>query len=239
MLGAHGIAGEQQHSVLDPVADERPLVLAEEVLLVGAKLEEGQRVRAVAMDELGGGGAGVGTGQPARGGERAEHDVPDRQQRACDDGAAGEMVMRGTGEFDADEAGERQERHPPQRRAQRDRLAQHPEAGAAGQEHERGSPGDRGLLKVETLEQVEQAEGEHQADRDLPGAAAAFKEIRGDEQERQAGGKRQRVEQAHRLDRLDLEQHVTAPADVRSQRRADIDDADKGRSERSQAGQPA
>src|SRR5947209_9696740 len=60
------IAGEQEHAVLDPVADERLLVGAEEVLLVAAQLEERQRVGAVAADELSGGGAGRRARQRAR-----------------------------------------------------------------------------------------------------------------------------------------------------------------------------
>ena len=49
----HGIAGQQQHAVLDRVADERRPVVAEEVVLVGAQLEERQRVGAVGADEVG------------------------------------------------------------------------------------------------------------------------------------------------------------------------------------------
>ena len=44
---ADGIAGEQHHVPLDPVAGERAPVGAEEVLRVAAELEEGERVAAV------------------------------------------------------------------------------------------------------------------------------------------------------------------------------------------------
>ena len=50
---ADGIAGQQQHAVLDRVADERPPVLAEDVVAVGAQLEERERVGAVGAHEVG------------------------------------------------------------------------------------------------------------------------------------------------------------------------------------------
>ncbi len=133
----------------------------------------------------------------------------------------------------------RQQRHPPERRAQRHRLVAHAERRTTGQQDKRRPPGDRRLLEVEALQQVEQAEGQHQTDRHLPRPAAALEQVGSDQQQREPGRERERMEQPDRLDRLDLEEHVAAPADVRSQRRADVDDPDKCRRECSQTRQPA
>ena len=47
------------------------------------------------------------------------------------------------------------------------------------------------------------------------------------------------VEQAHRLDGLDCEQQMAAPADVGGQRRGDVDRADDRRGDRGQGRRPA
>ena len=49
---SHRVAGQQQHAVLDRVRDERPPVLAEDVMAVGAQLEERERVGAVRAHEV-------------------------------------------------------------------------------------------------------------------------------------------------------------------------------------------
>ena len=78
--GPIGSLGAQQHAVLDPVGEERASGRIEQVLLVQAKLEEGERVGAVPGNELPRRTPGLGVGKTPRCRERPEHQVGDREQ---------------------------------------------------------------------------------------------------------------------------------------------------------------
>ena len=82
------------------------------------------------------------------------------------------------------------------------------------------------LLEIEALQQLDRRQGEHQPDRDLPGAMPPGTEVEGDDDERDARRHCQGVEDGHGLHRLELEQQVVAPGDRRRQRRGEIDEAD-------------
>ena len=75
------VARDQHHAVLGPVGEEGAAGLVEQVLLVVAKLEEGECVRAVASDELPGDATGLGVRKAPRRGQRPEDEVGDGQQR--------------------------------------------------------------------------------------------------------------------------------------------------------------
>ncbi len=79
---ADGVAGHQQHPVLDPVADERGACRVPEVLLVGAQLEEAEGVVAVLGHDLAGELALVVAGQLGRGRQRAKRRPDDHHERA-------------------------------------------------------------------------------------------------------------------------------------------------------------
>ena len=153
----------------------------------------------------------AGPGQRARGRQRPEDHVGDRQQRGDLDQVdrqrdPGEVVIKRGVVLEMDRPGlpaqqvtglaqdraqrrmalggpggqrgrgqpeQAEQRHPPDGRAQRDRVVADGERGVPGEQDQRGAPGDRGLLEVEPLEQVEQPEREHQHDRRLPGPPAA------------------------------------------------------------------
>ena len=251
--------------------------MAEEVLLVAAELEEGQRVGAVAADQLGGSVTRRGSGQRPRCGQRAEDHVGHRQQRpeldqmnaerdpgqvvvesdvvaemdrpaAPQQQVAGlthdrrerRMALRGPGgERRHSDCEHTQQRHAPDRRAQRDRVVTDWEGGAGRPQDRGGPPGDRCLLEVESLEQVEQTEAGNSTIAACQARRRRLRQVRRDQQQREPGRQRERVEQAHRLDRLEVEQQMAAPADVRRQRRGDVDHADDRRGKCGETGQPA
>src|SRR5207302_1070118 len=78
------ITGDEEDARLDAVAEERLPVGAEEVVLVAAELEVGERVGAVPADELPGRVPRFAGRERARRRERAEHEVraPEQQQQA-------------------------------------------------------------------------------------------------------------------------------------------------------------
>ena len=90
---ADRVAGEQHHVPLDPVADERAPVGAEEVLRVAAELEERERVAAVRADELVGEARCSGGLAGRR--ERPEGEVGEREQPAERDRAGRERQPGG------------------------------------------------------------------------------------------------------------------------------------------------
>ncbi len=131
-----------------------------------------------------------------------------------------------------------QQRHPPSGRAKRDRIVDDPEGVALAPQGGGGRPRDDHLPEVQPLEEVERPEREHQDDRDLTGTTAALEQVGSHEQERGARRQRKRVEQSHRRDRFEIEQQMSTPADVRSQRGGDIDQANQCRGRRAKARQP-
>ena len=105
-------------------------------------------------------------------------------------------------------------------------------------QNRRGRPVEQRLLEVEALHEREGAEPEHEQEGDLPCAPAAAAQVEGGDDERDAGGHRQRVEQWDRVDRLDLQEQVVAPGDVRGQRREQVDEPDRESNGSGQRGQP-
>src|SRR6266576_5233624 len=77
---ADGIARAEHHAVLDPVAEKRTPVGAEEVLLVAAELEVRERVAPVGADEVDRGSSHPRIRKASRRGERPEDQVGDRDR---------------------------------------------------------------------------------------------------------------------------------------------------------------
>ena len=75
---ADRIARAEHHSVLDPVAEKRSPVSAEEVLLVAAEFEVRKRVASVGADEVDGGSSHLRIRKASRRGERPEDQVGNR-----------------------------------------------------------------------------------------------------------------------------------------------------------------
>ncbi len=115
--------------------------------------------------------------------------------------------------------------HAPRGAAQANRIVPDVERVAAPPEQRGDRPRQERLLDVEPLEQVECAEQEQEDECRLQRPLATAREVEGGHDQRRAGGKCKRVEDGHGLHRFEVEQQVAAPADVRRQRRADIDDA--------------
>ncbi len=225
------IAREQQDAVLDRVGHEGPPVFAEDVVAVGAELEERERVGAVGSHEIGGHLARGGACRRARNRQRPEDQVSDHQQRpelehvdadrdvVVEVDGAGleaqqvERLGRGSAEGCVSPGPDRHQggrasdqshrRHTPDSRAERVRIVSDREGLPAEAQRDGDAPRQDRLLEIEALEQVEQPQREHQHDRGLQGPPAAFGQIRGHDQERGAGRQRQRVEQPDRLDRLE------------------------------------
>src|SRR5439155_19541635 len=85
------------------------------------------------------------------------------------------------------------------------------------------------LLGVQTLEDVQDGEREQDREGELPRPAAPPAEIERGYEQPCARRQGQRVEERHSLDRLEPEEQVPAPADVRRQRRDEIDGGDQRR----------
>jgi hypothetical protein len=111
-----------------------------------------------------------------------------------------------------------------------ERASSRPEQGGRAEREER-------LLEIEALEHVEDTECEEQPQRGLPGAVAPAAEVEGAGDQGDAGRHGERVEEGHELDRLDLEEQVTAPGDVRRQRGGEVDHAHGQRRRRGEGGQ--
>jgi hypothetical protein len=269
---ADRIAGEQHHVPLDPVADERAPVGGEEVLRVAAELEERERVAAVRADELVRQAPvlprrlarrrkrperEVGDGEQAAEGDRAgrerkpddvvaegDRPVPPEQQVG---GLAGNESRRvdvsdGSDEpaDEGDDGGCTGER--PEEDAAIGPVVPDIEGAAAEPEHSAGDEREEGLLEVEALEQVERAEGEQQAECDPPRTVAPAPEVEGADDQGDARRDGDRVEERHELDRLDLEEQMAAPGDVRGQRGREVHRADGQRrrsGDRGEALEPA
>jgi hypothetical protein len=110
---------------------------------------------------------------------------------------------------------------------------------ATGHQDRGRGPGDRRLLDVEPLEEVECAQEHHQQDRRLPGSPPLLEQVRGHQHQRGAGGKRECMEQPHCLHRLEVEQQMSSPADARRQGRGDVDQTDQRGGQGDQPWQPA
>ena len=82
---ADRVAGNDQDAGLDAVADECGPLRVEEVVLVGTKLEERERILSVAANDLDGEPADLRHGQRPRRRERPEDDVRDGEERRGDD----------------------------------------------------------------------------------------------------------------------------------------------------------
>ena len=139
--------------------------------------------------------------------------------------AAGDPV----GEADERQAERADQRHAPDRGAQADRRVDDRELAATAVQEQRHDPAERTLLVVEPLQQVDEPDRDEQHDGHLHRPAPALEQVRGDQQQRGARRQRQRVEDLQGVDALELEQQVPAPADVRRQRRGDVDDAGQRR----------
>ena len=86
LVGADGVARDEEHARLDAVAEEGPSVRAEQVVLVAAELEVGERVVAVPPHELSRRPAKLDSREHPRRGERPEEEIgtPGERDQAGD-----------------------------------------------------------------------------------------------------------------------------------------------------------
>src|SRR5262245_5401388 len=100
------------------------------------------------------------------------------------------------------------------------------ERGARGPEECRRDRRQDGLLEIEAIGDVEDRERGQEAERDVERATAAPVQVvrRDEERERDRHGKR--VGPSHHIDRLDAEEDVPAPGDVRRDCGNEVDDRD-------------
>ncbi len=153
---------------------------------------------------------------------------------AADDVAAG--AANATTASEAANAAAEEQRHEQERRAERAGLVARRERRAARDE-QRGAPGgERGLLDVEPLEDVEDREGEQQPDREVERSAPSpIQVVRSDDQRHRRGhGERMCV--PHHRERLDVHELAPAPLDVRRHGREQVDEPDRGGRERCDGG---
>ena len=116
-----------------------------------------------------------------------------------------------------------------ERRARMQPIVPDVERVAAPPEDPGRSPRDECLLEIEPFQQGEQPESEHQDEGGLPRAPPPRAEVEGGDEECDARGHREGVEERHRLDGLQPQQEVVAPGDVRRQRREQVDEPDSER----------
>ena len=242
--GPDGIAGNEQHAVFDAIADEGSAVRREEIVQVISQLERCERVLPVRAHELAS-SASLGAPRDdhwatrpeehrRRRDEGQQHQPAHHERRPVDErqrnGPPREQV-RGltTGELDArirapcnpdggdargndsETANVRGEYRPTGAK----RLVLNVEGLPAVPERGRQARRERCLFDVETLEDVYDREENEHDDRDLQGPPAAAVERGRGETEHDAGGDRNGMEDRQRRDRLEPEQQMTAPADVR------------------------
>ena len=138
----------------------------------------------------------------------------DRRSRDRDRGHRGEEHRR------------EEQRHAPERRPQRARLVPDVERGAAAPEERGGDRRQDGLLEIEALDDVEDRERGQERERDLEGSASAPVEVERRQEERERDRHGERVSAAHHRYRLDADEHVAAPGDVRRDGRDEVDDRD-------------
>ena len=95
LVGPDRVTGDQQDAGLDALAEEGAAVGAEEVVLVAAELEVGERVRPVPADELARGPAHFQGRKPAGSRERPEQEVraPGQCQQPGDADCGGEVAQ--------------------------------------------------------------------------------------------------------------------------------------------------
>jgi hypothetical protein len=106
---------------------------------------------------------------------------------------------------------------------------------AASPEQERGD-GEvtECLLEVKALEQIEQGEREQQQDRQVECAAAASVQVVGTDQEQRGDRHGERVKDTQLAHRLDVGEHVAAPAHIGCHRRDEVGRRDRRRGKRRQ-----
>ena len=114
----------------------------------------------------------------------------------------------------------------------RERFVFHAEGAPSEPEESGGEEVGRRLFDVEPLEDVERRQHDQQHDRELERPAATTPEIDAGDEQQPGNGNRQRMRDAHRCQRLQLQKCVPAPRHVRRERRDQVDDRDQDRADR-------
>ena len=121
---------------------------------------------------------------------------------------------------------------PPGGASHRQRIVAHVEGIAAPPQRRGERPGQQRLLDVQSLEEVQHAEGEREPERHLPGASATAREVHGEDEQGRAGGHGQGVEDRDVVERGGLQQQPLAPPHVGRQSRRQVRRADDRRGDR-------
>jgi hypothetical protein len=133
--------------------------------------------------------------------------------RGDPDGEAAEEQARGGEQLDA-----------AQRRTQRVRVVTDVERVPSEPEHDAGGDAARSRLDVEPLHKVEHGQPGEQRERKPQRALPAAPEVRRRHEQQHRGRHRERVCEPQRLERLDVEQQVVSPRDVRLDRGGKVDE---------------
>ena len=116
-------------------------------------------------------------------------------------------------------------RHPPRRGPKLHGIATNVERVPAPPEQPGAGRRQRRLLDVESLDDVEDGEAAEESERELPGDAAAAAKVEGADEQGDGGRHCEGMEEVHDADRLDLDEHMTAPGGVRGEGREEVHDA--------------